>query len=558
MSNLNKENLIKSAALLNKLGRLIKVKLHLLTALSLADAIFLCLFYACIAKGGGSLVIQGDAQNIHYLYYGFAFIALRFVVKLISAFFISNISYEVEVSLRDQIIAHLISLGPLSDKRKASLIASVTDAFDDIIPFFTHYLTSKRYALVVPSVLLAFIFMSHTLSGVVILIICPLIPIFMIMVGKGAERLNQRQWVRILRLSGHFTEALQRLTFIKLFNLQQQEINLIKRLTKNWRVQTMQILKIAFLSSLVLEFFSTAGVAFCAVLLGFAVYEQGFDYTYALFVLLCAPEFFLPLRTLGQNYHIRMKSLGAISNIADLMSSRPSDKSTGHVDELVRFDIKANDLKAVYEGGRVGLLDVNLYIKEGEVTALVGPSGCGKSTLLQLLIGFVPVESGSLSIGAHDVGEYSRKALTDAITFVPQNPHLFYGTLRDNIKIGCADVSDDAIVQALDRLNARFLLERFPDGLDHRISDENQGISGGEARLIALARALIKDSPLVLLDEPTASLDEGTQKLIVDAINRIKAGRTVIISAHHQSLIDFADSVIDISTINKAFKVAQC
>ena len=558
MSNSNKENLIKSAALLLKLGQLVKVKLHLLTALALADAIFLCMFYALVAKGIGPYVIKNDASSLHLIYYGFIFIALRFVVKLITARLVSDISYDVEVSLRDKIIDHLIKIGPLSEKRKASLIASITDAFDDIIPYFTHYLTSKRYTMVVPAVLLGFIFIAHPISGLVILGICPLIPVFMIYIGKGAERLNQRQWVKILRLSGHFTEALQRLTFIKIFNLQEKEINLIKRLTRTWRIQTMHILRIAFISSLVLEFFSTAGVAFCAVILGFAVYEQGFDYSHALFVLFCAPEFFLPLRTLGQNYHIRMKSLGAISNIADLLTTPTKDYVYGTLDSIGNCNFEAKGLTVGYGNDRIGFKDLNLTIKEGLVTALIGPSGCGKSTLLQTIMGFVEIQDGTLLLSGNDIRSYSKDTILKNVTFVPQNPHLFYGTLRENLTIGLDCIDDSIIYKALDKINATFLLERFTDGLNHRISDENMGISGGEARLIALARALIKDSPIILLDEPTASLDNKTQDLIIDAINKIKVDKTVIISAHHLSVINFADEVIDISKLNQAFKVASC
>lgn len=508
-------------------------------------------FYYLIACAVGPLILSYSDSGIESIYYALIVLALRLLFKLIQAKVISDISYKVETNLRADLANKLISIGPLSNKRESSLSASFVDAMDDIIPYFTHYLVSARYALALPLVILIAVFFASPINALILGGLCPLIPIFMILIGKGAEKLNQRQWVRILRLSTHFTETLQRISFIKLFNLENQETKIIASMSRRWRKQTMQILRIAFLSALALEFFATVGVAFCAIALGFKVYYDGFSYVNALFVLLCAPEFFLPLRVLGQNYHIRMKSLGAISNIAEIMSQDDLIKKEGSDIEVNKFDIVFENVQAIYPNGFIGINNLSTKIKEGEVTALVGVSGCGKSTMLQSLMGFINIREGSIKIGGVNINDISNKKLRGYLSYIPQNPHLFFGTLRDNLKLAKEDASDEELINALGKVGAKFLLDRFDQGLDHKIGDQNQGISGGEARLIALARTVLKDSPIILLDEPTASLDFETQDLFIKALDVIKQGKTVILVAHREDLIKVSDTVIDVSLINK-------
>ena len=291
-------------------------------ALTLVDAIFLCAFYAVIVTCFAPFVLKQDTTMLSYCYFALLPLAGRFVVRLLIARVIAHISLNLECAIREELVRKLLRVGPLSFAVKSSLSTLFVDALDDIMPYFTSFLVTMRYAMVIPVICLVCVAIVSPWSALILFAMAPLVPFFMILIGKGAERLNQRQWKQITRMAMRFHEALEKIALIKLFNLERSEIAKLARLTKRWRVETMQVLRLAFLSALVLEFFATCGIALCAITLGFAVYEHGFDYTKALFVLLLAPEFFLPLRQMGLTYHARMRALGAMSSLMELLRER--------------------------------------------------------------------------------------------------------------------------------------------------------------------------------------------------------------------------------------------
>ncbi len=574
-----KAQLKASSAQLKSWGRRAQGSLHLLMALTLVDAIFLCAFYAIIAYCFAPFVLKQDTSFLPYCYLALIPIAGRFVVRWAIAKIISHISFCLEGAIREELIAKLLRVGPLSFAVKSSLSTLFVDALDDIMPYFTSFLVTLRYAMIIPVVCLIAVAVVSPWSAAILFAMAPLIPFFMIIIGKGAERLNQRQWKQITRMAVRFHEALDKLTLIKLFNLEVSEIGKLARLTKRWRVETMQVLRIAFLSALVLEFFATCGIALCAITLGFAVYEHGFDYTKALLVLLLAPEFFLPLRQMGLTYHARMRALGAMSGLMDLLHERDvfpavalqaapattasSEGSVG-TDSAVNtvsavstaatspawlqgpFTIELRHIEALYPNGRVGIADFSATIRPQEITALVGPSGAGKSTILQTIAGFTQLRSGEVVINGHSCSHDDLMALMPQIAYIPQLPNLFYGTLRDNLKLGVPEATDAELIAALEQVGAADLLTRFADGLDHHVGDQNRGISGGETRLIALARALIRNSAILLLDEPTASLDRDSENRFLEALGRIAAHKTVLMVAHRAELIAFAQQLLEV------------
>lgn len=586
--------------------------------LTLVDAIFLCAFYAAVCLSFAPFVVSQDSSYLHLAPYALVPLAGRFVMRLIIARVISRISYTVEGAVREELVRKLLRVGPLSFAVKSSLSTLFVDAIDDIMPYFSSFLVTMRYAMVIPMICLIAVAVVSPGSAGILFCMAPLIPFFMIAIGKGAERLNQRQWKQITRLAVRFQESLDKLSIIKLFNIERGEIEKIARLTKRWRVETMQVLRIAFLSALVLEFFATCGIAFCAITLGFAVYEHGFDYTRALFVLLLAPEFFLPLRQLGFTYHARMRAMGAMTGLMDLLSERdifpdslPSreqreaarhaaeatgssgatgtssaagdstssaagdgtssvagdgtssaagDGATAAGDgaavsspdawpEWMRgpINIEFHDFEATYPNGRIGVSGFSSEFHAGEVTALVGPSGAGKSTILQSIAAFTEASAGEIVVNGHSCSRQDLLTLMARVSYIPQLPNLFYGTLRDNLKMAAPDADDEQLKQALALVGAGELLSRFADGLDHHVGDQNRGISGGETRLIALARAMLHDSAVLLLDEPTASLDRDSENRFLAALKHIGREKTVIVVAHRRELIAFADRVIKVT-----------
>ena len=563
-----------SSAQLKSWGRKAKGLLHLLMLLTLVDAIFLCAFYAVICYVFAPFALEQNTAYLHLAPYALLPIAGRFVMRLIIAKVIAKISYTVEGAVREELVNKLLRVGPLSFAVKSSLSTLFVDALDDIMPYFSSFLVTLRYAMVIPVICVIAVALVSPWSAGILIAMAPLIPFFMIIIGKGAERLNQRQWKQITRLAVRFQEALDKLSLIKLFNIESSEIEKIARLTKRWRVETMQVLRIAFLSALVLEFFATCGIALCAITLGFAVYEHGFDYTRALFVLLLAPEFFLPLRQLGFTYHSRMRALGAMSGLMELLSEKDIFPEVKHIDGRKHqkdgdsnvttldstlddswmqapFAIEFANVSATYPNGRVGLSDFSCKFEPGHVSALVGPSGAGKSTILQSIAGFTNVSTGQIIINGHECSRNDLINLMSKVSYIPQLPNLFYGTLRDNLKLGAPEASDEQLLKALDMVGASELITRFADGLDHHVGDQNRGISGGETRLIALARAMLHDSAILLLDEPTASLDRDSENRFLEALKTLGKDKTVIIVAHRKELIDYATYVIEVNPKKK-------
>lgn len=530
--------------------------------LTLVDAIFLCAFYGLISAAFAPFVLSQDSTQLYLAPYALGPIVGRLLARLAIARVIAHISYVVEGTIRSELMAKLISVGPLSLTVKSSLNTLLVDALDDIMPYFTSFLTTLRYAMIIPVVCLVAVALVSPWSAFILFCMAPLIPFFMIMIGKGAERLNQRQWRQISRMALRFHEALSKLTLVKLFNLERTEIVTIARLTKRWRVETMQVLRIAFLSALVLEFFATCGIALCAITLGFAVYERGFDYSYALFVLLLAPEFFLPLRQMGLTYHARMRALGAMAGLTDLLHEKEHFPRTQQAAQAARqaaqaaesrapapwqqapFTIELAQVTALYPNGRAGITDFSGCFAPGTVTALVGPSGAGKSTILQTIAGFTELTKGKVLVNGHECSPEDLRTLMTQIAYIPQLPNLFYGTLRDNLKLGAPEASDEELKAALFQVGAGELLTRFSDGLDHHIGENNRGISGGETRLIALARALVRKCPIVLLDEPTASLDRESENAFLQGLAALTHDKTVVMVAHRAELIAFAGKVI--------------
>lgn len=532
--------------------------------LTLVDAIFLCAFYGLISAAFAPFVLSQDSSQLYLAPYALGPIVGRLVARLAIARVIAHISYVVEGTIRSELMAKLISVGPLSLTVKSSLNTLLVDALDDIMPYFTSFLTTLRYAMIIPVVCLVAVALVSPWSAFILFCMAPLIPFFMIMIGKGAERLNQRQWRQISRMALRFHEALSKLTLVKLFNLERTEIVTIARMTKRWRVETMQVLRIAFLSALVLEFFATCGIALCAITLGFAVYERGFDYSYALFVLLLAPEFFLPLRQMGLTYHARMRALGAMAGLTDLLHEKEHFPRTQQAAQQAAaqqaaqsaesrapapwqqapFTIELAQVTALYPNGRAGITDFSGSFAPGTVTALVGPSGAGKSTILQTIAGFTELTAGKVVVNGHECSPEDLRTLMTQIAYIPQLPNLFYGTLRDNLKLGAPEASDEELKAALYQVGEGELLTRFSDGLNHHIGENNRGISGGETRLIALARALVRKCPIVLLDEPTASLDRESENAFLQGLAALTHDKTVVMVAHRAELIAFAGKVI--------------
>jgi ATP-binding cassette subfamily C protein CydD len=455
---------------------------------------------------------------------------------------------QVKLALREILYLKVRQLGPawLSDERSGDIVNTLSDGVEALEAYYARYLPAMSLMTLVPLAILVFVFSHDWLAGVVMMVTAPLIPLFMILIGKGAEQRNQRQWRQLAWMSAHFLDVIQGLTTLRLFNASRREAQVIARISDDYRRGTMSVLRIAFLSSFVLEFFSTLSIAIVAVLIGFRLYWGEMDFMHGLFVLLLAPEFYLPLRNMGAQYHARMEAIGAAERIVEILDT-PVVETSGKLTSVAglrQADIRFEAVSFRYPDGRQAVQDIDLVIRPGETLALVGASGAGKTTLINLLMGFLQPQGGRIQVGGVPLQDIAPEAWRGQLAWLPQRPQLFPGSITDNIRLGMPSAGREAVQRAAALAQAGDFIEALPRGWDTRVGEAGQGLSGGQVQRIALARAFLRDAPLVILDEPTANLDLDSEVRVHAAVRTLAAGRTLILIAHRLRTVREADRII--------------
>jgi ATP-binding cassette, subfamily C, bacterial CydD len=465
----------------------------------------------------------------------------------------------VRIELRARLLRHIHALGPawVQWQPHGALANDVVAGIDALEGYYTRWLPNRALTTLLPLAILAVVFPSDRLSGVILLATAPMIPLFMILLGKGAQDLNQQQWRQLARLSARFLDTLQGLTTLKLFNASRREAEMVARISDAYRESTMKVLRVAFLSAVVLEFLATVSIALVAVLIGFHLLYGKIQFQYGFFVLLIVPEFYLPLRTLGAHYHARMEAIGASERIMAVLAlpvpaAAPTAVPAGPLvmpttarppcaaPPTLRFE----SVYCAYAPGQPVLRDVTFSAERGCITALVGPSGAGKSTVLQLLLGFAAMQSGAIWIDERPLASLPSHSWLAQVAWVPQRGHIFAGTVLDNLRLARPDADFDAIREAAEQAGAHAFISALPAGYDTPLGERGAGLSGGEIQRLALARAFLKDAPVILLDEPTANLDAHSQARVHEALRRLAQRRTVLLVAHRLSTAQLAQQIV--------------
>lgn len=466
---------------------------------------------------------------------------------------------KVRTRLRDQVYRHLQMLGPayLATERSGALVETLTKGIDDLEGYYARFLPTMTLTMILPLALLTVVLPMDWLTAAVLLITAPMIPLFMILIGSGAEVRNQRQWKQLARMSAHFLDVIQGLTTLKLFGASRREVAIIAKISDDYRISTMQVLRIAFLSSAVLEFFATVGIAIVAVFIGFRLYDMtlpvppwfqvpDINFLHGLFVLMLAPEFYAPLRNLGTQYHARMAATAAAEQLIRVLDTPPAQALAGTTALTARrpLAVHFDAVHFSYEAGRDALQGLDLTIPAGQRIALVGTSGAGKTTMINLLLGFLTPTAGRIMINDQDLAEIDLADWRRHLAWVPQQPRLFQGSIADNIRLGAPEATLVAVREAARRARIDTFIDSLPNGYNSQVGERGAGLSGGQIQRIALARAFVRDAPLVILDEATANLDPESERLVQESIDELALGRTLLVIAHRLATVRRADQIL--------------
>jgi len=435
----------------------------------------------------------------------------------------------------------------LDGAEAGEIVAASVQGIDGLEAYFARYLPQVVLACVVPLVVLAWVGAVDVETALVMLLTLPLVPVFMWLIGRYTESRTRERWQALRLLSTHFLDVVRGLPTLRAFNRGRAQAATIADVGERYRRATMRTLRVSFLSGSVLELAATLGVALVAVTVGVRLADGGLGLQAGLTVLVLAPELYLPLRQLGVQYHASADGVAVADRIFALLDAPSGAPAGGRLPapSPATAPVRLERVSFAYPARRGLVLDeLDLELGPGETVALVGASGAGKSTVAALLLGLLSPSGGRISVGDVDLAECDPASWRRRLAWVPQRPAILRGTVADNIRIGDSSASDAPVHEAARLAGAHAFVKALPRGYETVVGDGGRPLSAGESRRIALARAFLRDAPLVLLDEPTADLDPASAELVAQAIDRLRAGRTMLLIAHRPELARRADRLV--------------
>lgn len=504
--------------------------------------------------------LHAEVSNPRLLYYLVATIFLRSVLIWIRERYAQRCAVRIKSGLRKSLFSHINSLGPayLRTGKTGEVIATIMEAVEKLDDYFTRYIPSVIHIIILPVTVILFTFSIDWPSGLIMLITAPLILFFMWLIGTYARKLTQEQWGHMSRLSSHLLDVLQGLKTLKIFGMNHREAGHVYKSSNDFRIITMRVLKVAFMSGMVLELAASISIALVAVQVGIRLIEGMMTFQPGLFVLLLAPEFYLPFRSLGLHHHAGMEGSAAAEKIFDITDTSCTKgpakelhqtRAAGSEVDLTKQEkghvIQFKDVFYTYPDAATPVLrDINCILQPGTLTAVVGSTGSGKSTFARLILGFSHPDSGEILANGISILKMQKELWQKHVAYVPQHPHFFNGTIMDNLLMAKPGASKEEVVHASEISGAHAFITQLPAAYESVVTDNASMLSGGEKQRLALARAFLKDAPLLILDEPTSGLDPVSEQMVSEATISLAQNRTALVIAHRLKTVRNATHIL--------------
>ena len=482
----------------------------------------------------------------------FTVIFLRAGFTFVNGWLSGSLAEKVKHELRSALFSKVDRLGPMWLRRQKTgeVATTLLQGVDAIESYFSQFLPQVILAVVLPIIILVVVFPLDLLTGVVFLVTAPLIPIFMILIGRMAETVTKRQWQRLNQMGDFLLDSIRGLKTLLLLGRSRQRLGEIKMVSEDYRISTLNVLKITFLSAFTLEMIATIATAVVAVEIGLRLLYGQLDFQKAFFILLLAPEFYLPMRNLSMRYHAAMAGVsaaGSIYKILDTPQIVPDKPNVLHKDPCVLTGKEIGFLNVSYryeDSSLDALNDFNFTFHPGRHYAIVGENGAGKSTLFNLAMQFLQPSSGYIELDGQDIRGWDPQQWRSSISWVGQKPSVFNASLLENIRLFDAAYSEEQVRLALEKARLGDLCDSLPNGLATALQEMGERFSSGERQRLALARAFLKNGSIILMDEPSSHLDVQLNKDFQESLNGLIQSRTAIVIAHHIPLMKLADEIL--------------
>ncbi len=466
------------------------------------------------------------------------------------------VSCIVKSDLRNRLFTHLFRLGPLYTKseRSGEIVNTTANGIEALDAYFIQFFPQVAATLIIPTAVLITVFRIDVLSGIVLLVTWPILPFFMALIGIQANAMTKKRWQVLSLLSAHFLDVLQGLTTLKLFGRTALQEETIRRVSDRYGDITMKVLRVAFLSSFVMEMGATLSTGIVAVEIGLRLLYGGIAFEPAFLILLLAPEFYLPLRSLGTQFHASMESSASAERIFTILEMPVQEgqaRSTStQIERVVHSSLAFRDVHYSYPSSddeqiqKEALQGISFEVLPGQKVAFVGASGAGKTTIASLLLRFMEPTQGEIMLNGTPIQQMTAQEWRQFVAWQPQNPYMFNTTVAENIRMGRAEASLEEVIQAARAADVHEFIETLPHGYDTIIGERGARLSGGQVQRLSLARAFLKNAPILLLDEATSTLDGESEERVFHTIDAIMKERIVLVIAHRLNTIKNADTII--------------